>query len=611
MYLYQNLMTPTSIRLITLQPGAEDDELHCTLIDANLRSSSVYEAVSYVWGDETNKEKIICDGQEIEITKNLAALLRQFRPTKTSTGPRTLWIDSICINQQDIPERNHQVRLMCEIYRKAQTVLVWLGNKDDGEDTAKAWECMDILLERVWPRRKELDAFSSKSSQNIDDYIQMRKELGPTFKTSFKTNIEEINSTFHIPPVESAEFESLQKLLQRPWFSRAWTFQESYVAKKRIFHCGHFIIQGQQLVNVFATLQKLRSSTRESQYLDYTKWKGSRMLEGEGFFRSKPAHYYSTFLDLLSLRRTSGCKDKRDLVFAIIGVAKDNYGVEADYSLSNTFDRVCTNFAMRQITSERNLGILRYVSSPQPLGLPSWVPDWRMKLDTRTFTSSTHRRYNSTGSSIAEVSSSPNNEELVLAGLELDQVLEVSSTSENGNLLWIKERLELDDTAPYRYTNETADTVLARTRCADMTLYDPENSDARWDSTSIGKVNYLGDIERGGQYMAFLISMIEMNLQSRLFVTQNGRLGMAPNAVQAGDIISLILGAEVPILLRPNRATKYMFIGECYVHGFMDGEGLVEIRLKQDPDYDGKDRGWINGLHEDPSLLRTQRFVIK
>ena len=152
MYEYQPLTTPTSMRLVALQPGAKGDELRCDLIDANLSTNPVYEGVSYVWGDERNQDKIICDGKEINITNNLAAVLTQFRPTETSSEPRILWADSICINQQDIPELNHQVRLMCDIYQRASAVLIWLGNKDDGEDTAKAWECMDTLLKRVWPR---------------------------------------------------------------------------------------------------------------------------------------------------------------------------------------------------------------------------------------------------------------------------------------------------------------------------------------------------------------------------------------------------------------------------------------------------------------------------
>lgn len=156
------------------------------------------------------------------------------------------------------------------------------------------------------------------------------------------------------------------------------------------------------------------------------------------------------------------------------------------------------------------------------------------------------------------------------------------------------------------------ETILEWTSCADLTLYDPENSNARWGSTSIEKVNHLADVERGEKYVAFLLTETERNWESKLFVTQSGRLGIAPKAVEAGDVVSLILGVEVS-LLRPNVAAdrKYKFIGECYVHGFMDGEGLVERRMKEDPEYDGKNRDWLHHLHEGTLPLGTQKIIIE
>ena len=81
-------------------------------------------------------------------------------------------------------------------------MLIWLGNKDDGEDTTKAWECR-YFIEVRWPHWKELDFFQSKPSTTIGEYRKMQEEMGPAFKTSFTKSIEEINYTFNIPPVES------------------------------------------------------------------------------------------------------------------------------------------------------------------------------------------------------------------------------------------------------------------------------------------------------------------------------------------------------------------------------------------------------------------------
>jgi Heterokaryon incompatibility protein (HET) len=46
------------------------------------------------------------------------------------------WIDAICINQNDIEERNAQVKRMRDIYTQLSYVLVWLGKQCPGSDQA-------------------------------------------------------------------------------------------------------------------------------------------------------------------------------------------------------------------------------------------------------------------------------------------------------------------------------------------------------------------------------------------------------------------------------------------------------------------------------------------
>jgi hypothetical protein len=65
----------------------------------------------------------------------------------------------------------------------------------------------------------------------------------------------------------------------------------------------------------------------------------------------------------------------------------------------------------------------------------------------------------------------------------------------------------------------------------------------------------------------------------RLFVTSAGFLGVAPFHAQEGDVVCLLLGGEVPYLLRPS-GNEYTFVSECYVHGMMDGEWLVVERAR-------------------------------
>lgn len=88
-------------------------------------SYTTYEALSYQWGDVEKKPRAISvNGQKLWITANLWQALIYLRRVGQS---RTLWIDAICINQNDVDERSHQVAMMAEIYTNASKVVSWLG----------------------------------------------------------------------------------------------------------------------------------------------------------------------------------------------------------------------------------------------------------------------------------------------------------------------------------------------------------------------------------------------------------------------------------------------------------------------------------------------------
>ncbi|KAF2193115.1 hypothetical protein K469DRAFT_552171, partial [Zopfia rhizophila CBS 207.26] len=96
-----------------------------------------YDTLSYVWGDPNSVEEVECNGVLISVTSNLADALRRVRNVE---GSNLLWADAICINQQDIEEKSHQVAAMREIYQFSKQTLVWLGDED--EDTEDA---LDLL----------------------------------------------------------------------------------------------------------------------------------------------------------------------------------------------------------------------------------------------------------------------------------------------------------------------------------------------------------------------------------------------------------------------------------------------------------------------------------
>ena len=92
------------IRVLHLSPGREnDDELYCTLSTVSLDDDPQYEALSYVWGDTSEDEPSIMLGErELKVRRNLHSALQGIRYLDRG---RTVWIDALCINQEDVEEK--------------------------------------------------------------------------------------------------------------------------------------------------------------------------------------------------------------------------------------------------------------------------------------------------------------------------------------------------------------------------------------------------------------------------------------------------------------------------------------------------------------------------
>ncbi|KAH9207610.1 heterokaryon incompatibility protein-domain-containing protein, partial [Leptodontidium sp. 2 PMI_412] len=96
-----------SIRLLTLNVSPGTD-VSCTLSEVDLAESPVYNALSYTWGSPS------------------AAATARGVNAERSYEP--IWIDAVCINQEDTKEKTAQVRLMTKIYSQSAHVYVWFGD---------------------------------------------------------------------------------------------------------------------------------------------------------------------------------------------------------------------------------------------------------------------------------------------------------------------------------------------------------------------------------------------------------------------------------------------------------------------------------------------------
>jgi hypothetical protein len=104
--------------------------------DVDLDQQPQYTCLSYVWGVDppgTQKPIIVCLGTQLEVSINCHSALQRLR---TMLGGFTIWIDAICINQENPREKSHQVAMMGRIYSAAKTVYIWLGDGTPASDKA-------------------------------------------------------------------------------------------------------------------------------------------------------------------------------------------------------------------------------------------------------------------------------------------------------------------------------------------------------------------------------------------------------------------------------------------------------------------------------------------
>jgi hypothetical protein len=140
-HVYEDLHVD-QLRLLTLLPNPGfNTPISCSLSVADIRSPVEYEALSYVWGDPKITRTIRLSEHDIHVTTNIETALHYLR---RPDEPRVLWVDTICINQKDLDERNSQVRMMAEIYSEARAVIVWLSDLD-GRITNIAFDAIEKM----------------------------------------------------------------------------------------------------------------------------------------------------------------------------------------------------------------------------------------------------------------------------------------------------------------------------------------------------------------------------------------------------------------------------------------------------------------------------------
>lgn len=148
LYQYRPLESYTTIRVLVLQPSEDLYEpLNAQLVHVQSEdllfghgSPEYYEAVSYCWGEPTLSHVLLVnEDSKLDITSNADALLRHLR---SSSKPRFLWIDAICLNQEDRDEKQIQVQLIGRIYAQAAKVRIWVGTATEHQHVPQLYNAL-------------------------------------------------------------------------------------------------------------------------------------------------------------------------------------------------------------------------------------------------------------------------------------------------------------------------------------------------------------------------------------------------------------------------------------------------------------------------------------
>jgi hypothetical protein len=147
----------TQIRLLQLDPASTREHITASLQTWDKSSSPAFNAVSYVCGEALPENIIRINGSAFYVGDNCFYALRQV----TLRYPRSyVWIDAICINQQNLAEKSAQVSAMGDIYRASSKVLACIGQSDAiSDEIARVTEYLDSFVQEFPPEWRDPGAY--------------------------------------------------------------------------------------------------------------------------------------------------------------------------------------------------------------------------------------------------------------------------------------------------------------------------------------------------------------------------------------------------------------------------------------------------------------------
>jgi len=316
-----------------------------------------YATLSYVWGSEQRQRPIILNGRKFSVTENLEIALRALSRSGHHGGTYRLWIDALCIDQSNEAERAEEVARMRDIYSGAYGVIAWLG--EEGEYSGDAFD----LLER----------FAAMAGES------RAKKFGDlALPTSF---------------FFGNGFSGLNALMSRAYWTRLWIVQEVVLgASAAVLHCGDRLMAWRTFSDAVDVLFRSDLWLIKDHLLQTEL--DRRGVDGDGTWSTLWLHLVHKDLRPLSryhelnegpplgLRRlldiacSSRCRDRRDKVFALLGMMDPAIARSLVQDYTSDSAGLYTTVSKAFITHHGNLEPLREGNPWGKSNAPSWAADW-------------------------------------------------------------------------------------------------------------------------------------------------------------------------------------------------------------------------------------------
>ena len=564
-YQYQPLDDEAEhIRLLYLLPSETSTDIRVDIIHTRLTKEDVpkYEALSYAWG-ESDTPEVIYVGQKGDVTMAVTRSLYQALPhLRYKDQRRVLWVDAICVDQQNLKERGLQVERMGDIYSLAEQVIVWLGLGDS--TSAHAIQFLHTIASKI-----EVDW--------IPCTIKPRSQDDAAWADTHKAQ--------HLG---EREVFAILSLVMRPWFERLWVQQEIHAKRNVVLICGSDIVSWQDFRQaIYCFYYKLAAF--EGKWILYPGF-----LERIQFISRMVSQVsYSTLGELMKRTQECKCSDPRDRVFGVLNMLEPferNVNIKPDYT--KTVIQVYWDAVLSIVNHTKRIIILEHcemqeqpLESSDSLQFPSWVRNWTIPVFTE-------RVFSGRASCNSFAQTFCDNDVLRVMGTHVARIGHVEKIKCYDHINFIpairnfsQKFLPDIESASYVSGGSKVD-AYCRTLCSNYFVdqYVPARASMpgfqqsrEWLLSILNSqetdVALDADVAAGGR--DYLFNVWRFCSGRNLFMTEEGYIGLAPRAAKAGDCVCVLLGSNSPFLLHPTGNNQYQIVGHCYAHGIMSGEALL------------------------------------